>query len=831
MTEMTKIQEPLLRLFKKHRIVFWYDAKKELRSDFEALDLPDVKKIELNNNEFGVKHRILRQEPGAKFLLYYEGPQPDDLDNWLLDVLLAYGEFRTDQASIYLSELALGPEFSDLVRDHLEFFNAVKRREALKALVKPDDTPGAIRTKMLGVCCMAEPRVDIILESLLDELSNERDDKFRLLARCGLEPFLWEQLQRVYGYESETKGVEDFAIGLFKSCYETELGKPAVLTGEAMVFLRRWKDSIRHCSAFEKLSETCADILSIEQDLQKQDFRSLMDLDYFRLIDQKIISDLVRSVAERTLNRGECVALIRNRRQSHWYPEFSHLYEAVVYAARFIHELEAMDLQIDDMSTGIERYAALWYRIDQLYRKFIYHARSSGQTSLLEQLTVNIEDLYTNRYLLKVNDNWQRIVDGCRNWDYHMSLQRRFFDKWAKPYLDKNKKIFIIVSDALRYEIGEELLQLIRSEDRYAAAIAPMLAMLPSYTQLGMASLLPNQTLELKDNGTVLVDNASTQGTENRGKILAKAVPGGGAAVRAEDLLALNKEACRELLREHQVVYIYHNRIDAVGDKKDSEERVFEAVEKTLEELIKVIKKLTAANANNMLITSDHGFIYQHRPIDASDFADAEPAGEQLLYRDRRFVLGKGLKAHPSLRLFKAEALGLAGDMEIQIPKSINRLRLKGSGSRFVHGGASLQEIIVPVIRVNKKRQSDISRVDVDILRQGSTMITSGQLSVAFYQADPVTDKKQKRILRAGIYTKEGELISDRHELIFDYRSENPREREIQLRFLLSRKADEANGQEVMLRLDEQQPGTSHFKEYRELTYTMRRSFTSDFDF
>lgn len=192
-----------------------------------------------------------------------------------------------------------------------------------------------------------------------------------------------------------------------------------------------------------------------------------------------------------------------------------------------------------------------------------------------------------------------------------------------------------------------------------------MLAMLPSYTQLGMASLLPNQTLQLTSNGTVLVDDVSTQGTENRGKILEKAVPGGGAAVRADDLLSLNKEACRELLREHHVVYIYHNRIDALGDKKDSEERVFEAVEKTLEELIKVIKKLTAANANNMLITSDHGFIYQHRPIDASDFADAEPAGEQLFYRDRRFVLGKGLKAHPSLRLFKAEDLGLAGDMEI----------------------------------------------------------------------------------------------------------------------------------------------------------------------
>lgn len=106
---MSNIKAPLSKLFKKHRIVFWYDAERELRADFEALELPDVHKIELDNNEFKVKYRILREEPEACFLLYHEGPQPADLDNWLLDVLLTCGEFRTDQASIYLGELGLGP--------------------------------------------------------------------------------------------------------------------------------------------------------------------------------------------------------------------------------------------------------------------------------------------------------------------------------------------------------------------------------------------------------------------------------------------------------------------------------------------------------------------------------------------------------------------------------------------------------------------------------------------------------------------------------------------------------------------------------------------------
>ena len=89
----------------------------------------------------------------------------------------------------------------------------------------------------------------------------------------------------------------------------------------------------------------------------------------------------------------------------------------------------------------------------------------------------------------------------------------------------------------------------------------------------------------------------------------------------------------------------------------------------------------------------------------------------------------------------------------------------------------------------------------------------------------------QSRKLRGGIYAQDGELISDSHELTFDLNSDNLREREVPVRFVLSRKADEANGQQVVLRLEELVEGTSHYREYKSLSYTIRRSFTSDFDF
>lgn len=859
----TQIYQSLGKLFGRHRIVFWYDNKKELRNDFEALQLPDVEKIELANNEYGVKYRILCKEPNQKFLLYKEGAAPADLDNWLLDVQLANGEFRADQAAIWLSELDLGLEFVSVVQEHMEFFRAGKRIENLKKLIKSDDTMGQIRLKMLAVCVGGEPRIDVLLENMLQELANHGDEKVKLINRCKLNGFLWEQMKRHYGYESEEPSIKDFVVSLFKDSYfqnfDDEFGKttnhqsktinqksPIInqksaiinqkspLSSDALVFLKRWKDSRSFEDSFETLSEECATVLGIEQDLNRRDFRDLLEIDYFRLIDQKIISDLVKEVLKRTVSSADVGLWVRTRRQGHWYKEYEDLYEALDFAAQFMSSLNEANLNMESLVDGVHGYTNFWYLIDQLYRKFIYHVRKSGQASLMNILTEQIENLYSNNYLLKLGDRFQTFVDSAKKWQAPpVYRQDQFYDVKISQGLSKDSKICVIISDAMRYEVGVELASLIRQENRFDAEIEPMLSMLPSYTQLGMAALLPHKKLEIADNetGTVLVDGQSSKGTANRIKILKAGDKQRATAHKADEIMALSIDDCRALVREHDLIYVYHNRIDATGDKRETEERVFEAVEDTFQELVKLVKKLANANVNNMFITSDHGFIYQNRAIDESDFAGEDAKGKEILVRDRRFVLGKGLAKASSLHSFTSQSLGLSGKIEALIPKSINRLRLKGAGSRFVHGGASLQEVVVPLIKVNKKRQNDVSVVGVEILRGANQMITSGQLGVTMYQSAPVTDKVQARVLRAGIYTEAGELVSDCQELNFDLRSENPRERELQVRFVLSNRANEVNGQEVILRLEEKHVGTSYFKEYKSVRYLMRRSFLSDFDF
>lgn len=830
-----KITQALNKMFDNHRIVFWYDEKKELRADFDAVEIPGVTKVEIDNNEFGLKYRILRQEPNEKFLLFHEGPRPDDKESWLLDLYLSYGEFRTDQSALWLAELGLGPEFTELSRENNGFFTAVKRRDQLKERLSPDDDHKQIRLKMLAICCGAsiEPRLNAVLESLLEEYAEERDDKFALIERSNLTNFLFEQLKRQFGYENEEPSIADFAIELFKSCYALELREPAKLKSDALLFVRRWKDSISQKEVFESLSEKCSEILDIENDLTKRELKELRDIDFFEKIDRRIISELTHHVMHKTLPTEQIEMIIRQRKGSHWFNTYLHFYESLEYAAEFFELLSSIDVQVDNVESGIKKYTTTWYRIDQLYRKTLFHYRESKQ-GLLKPLIEQVENHYSNSYLMKLGDAWQHKIENHSGWVIPgIPQQRRFFELNVQPFLNAKKKMVVLISDAMRYEVGEELWRRVRQENRYEAKLNFQQSPLPSYTQLGMASLLPHKELAIDDSdkGTVSADGVSTSGTPNRAKILNNAVVGGATAVKAEDFKSMGREESRELIKANDVVYIYHNQIDYTGDKRESEERVFNAVEETIEELLVLLKRLAAANVSNMIITADHGFIYQNNELDDSDFVGSETADANVLYRDRRFLLGKGLALKDSVVHYTSADLGLAGPMEIQIPRSINRMRLKGSGSRFVHGGSTLQEIVVPVLSINKKRSDDTSCVDVDILRGSTSIITSRQFSVVFFQEQAVQGKLQARFLRAAVYSATGELLSDENDVCFDNDSLEPRERETTLRFVLSSVADRFSGQEIILKLEEREGKTSHYKEYKSMRYILRLNAGFGFDF
>jgi uncharacterized protein (TIGR02687 family) len=831
MTEIAGVREHLARRFDGQRVVFWHDPEGEYAADLERIHLPSVTIVRVTNDEYRIKSRLLHDEPTTKFLVYRKGAAPSGVDNWLLDLELAYGVFTADRTSLILNDLGLTAEgVKEVLRAHEKFFRAAKRAQALKAILEPEDSPDRLRAKMTAVLLgQHEHSLLELTRTLLIENAAGADVKFKAIVDQHLDEFYWNGLATIYGYSSPEPSIDDFvlwmfqqAIGGFRSDRPGGL-RNIQLDFNSLRFDRRSQD------ALATLAKRVAANTNYASTIENVDFRDLVSNDLFEEVDRKIISDLAREVAARTATAREVAEVVRKRKSSLWADGYRKLYTAIESGSELLSELSTLSLTIRSFDDGLDRYRRQWFRIDRLYRQFIYASRTTEHSKPLEELQAEVEKFYANKFLFELGNAWQPHVDAVEKWrSAVLRPQTAFYREYVAPIIKGGRnKAIVIISDALRYEVADELGTRIRQEDRFDADLDAVLGVLPSYTQLGMAALLPHSTIgHSKDGDPVQVDGQRTDGSANRTKVLTVV---DGKAIQAEDVLSLSRDELRDLYSQHQVLYVYHNRIDATGDRAGTERQVFEAAEDTLRELVDLVKRLTNANATNILITADHGFLFQDTALADAFYLSTLPQGDEIVATNRRYVLGRGMKKDQAFRTFSPEQLGLDSDLEVQIPKSIHRLRLPGAGSRFVHGGASLQEIVVPVLTINKKRRSDTRLVHVEVLPE-SDKITTGQLVVKLFQSEPVSEKVQPRTVRAGLYVGET-LISNQPELTFDQESSDKRDRYQNANMLLSQDANEFNNRAVEFRLEERIPNTSQWRPYQKALYTLRRSFASDFDF
>ena len=111
--------------------------------------------------------------------------------------------------------------------------------------------------------------------------------------------------------------------------------------------------------------------------IEDASFRDLVAVDLFEETDQKIISDLARAVAEQTVTAREVSEVVRARQSSVWIDGYRQLYTAIASASELLGAIASLDLAMQSFDDGLERYRREWFRIDQLYRQFIYAARTA----------------------------------------------------------------------------------------------------------------------------------------------------------------------------------------------------------------------------------------------------------------------------------------------------------------------------------------------------------------------------------------------------------------------------------------------------------------------
>lgn len=833
----TSITDHLRQRFEERgqKVVIWHDQTGQYSDDLESLDICGATLLRVNNNEFGIKARILASDSSEKFLVYREGEIPHGTDNWLLDLELAYGIFTADRSSLLIEELGIqDPTLAPVLADHPAFFKSKNQTSALKKLISDLSQTSLVLDAALLQALMSQVvvkspdhRLRSILRVVLSDYANDSLNSIKKLESNNLLSFFWSGIRSIYHYQDEEESVESLTLWLFQRAFEGFEGDYAQIQAD---FDWMTHDT-RHQKIIRDLADRTFEDMELNSFVEAMSIDELANIDVFSQIDLALIEKLVDQIISKTIPAQKINSVHQQRQNTLWYDKSIHLYKAVENAATLLSLLPNVPINFDTPKDGFDYYSAAGYKIDQLYRHFLQEFDDIEEHSdLLEPLKEMVDREYVGSFLLRNSQRWQSKLNEMDRWLIPgIPSQSNFYSEFVEPRITGQKKLVVVISDALRYEFAQELAERFTSTDRYSTELHAMLGCLPSYTQLGMAALLPNNSLSLQDDGDVaFVDGKSTKGLENRSTIL-KSVD--AQAVQAEKVMKLQKSELRSIITSSKVLYVYHNRIDATGDDAKTESRVLRDGDHALRELEQLIKRLTAANVNNLLVTADHGFLYQDTDLEDWAYASEKPEAMSVSYSSgRRYTLGHGFVPKDALTTFTADQLGLEGELEVQFPNGFQRFRKPGAGSRYVHGGPSLQEIVVPVVAINKGRQDDTRQVSVRLAPRTNT-ITTGQVLGEVFQEEAVGGKTLPRTVRVGVYGGD-KLISTTKEFEINRTSETPRDRHYEFQLALTPESDDFNrAPNVAIILHTWVEKAKRWDVFASVDCTINRSFISDFDF
>lgn len=821
-----KVRDSLLRRFTEDGVplVFWHDPDREFVDDLNSMELPDVTVLPLAQDgeaadegsvaSFELKRRLADIQDDDRYLLYAPFEEPAPEDDWLLDIRLWATSFRADVASLYLAELGLTqPSLREHLATRKAFLASQQRRNRLRSLVIPDDDRVALDEKMLAVTLRADAydRHALVVAALC-ALHNSTSDAVRLddppdvwtqVSKYGLEDAFWAAARHAFGYESDRPTLRDLLISLkvtdFAACLRGSIPSswdrhrlPSVGATNAPIFMSAWRNNAQRGASHDALAAAIATALDVRGSLSRYETENVVDVFTFCDVERELLGRM----RDRVVHDGDALDAkdlnqwIGRRQDGHWVTDrisatanaprkrFAAAYRAIS-AATELYTLRgrySAGFQFADAKEAYEAYTGDLYRFDQLYRQFCDHA-DDAPTGSLAALREGVEACYVNWFLQELASAWGPVLDGddglIQSWRISdVRNQQSFYERFVEKQrgTSRRHRVFVIVSDALRYEVAEELTRRINGLDRgrTKAELRSQLGVLPSYTALGMAALLPGKSITLNDAGAPLIDGKSTAGIPQRGAILASF---DGMALRAQELDGLSKEAGRAKTGGKDVVYIYHNRIDSEGDQEGSEYRTFEATREAINDLLKLIPYvINSLNASYLLITADHGFIYHGVRPDDMDRSDA-PKPDGAVVAKKRYVVGRDLPDHDHvLRGDLRTTAGVDGDEQFWVPRGTTRFHFSG-GARYFHGGAMPQEVIVPVVEVRRVRNpadegTEVRRVQVDVL--GSThVVTTDRHRFRFLQTEAVSDRVKPLTLRIALY-EGSEAVTDVQTVTFD---------------------------------------------------------------
>jgi len=798
------------------KIIFWYDSKQEYQDFINELELEDTEIIKYDNNSFWIRYHIEKEEIIKNIIIYLPFERKKGIDNDLLDLETSNSDllFNPDSTTMRLKNLELTEDCRKIISKYDKFFANKKRETEFKNFdieeKNTDNIDLIITAIMLNIKSINED--DILKEVIRNYFEDEK--RYGELFKFGSEEFILGLFNDTFGssvssYEELPEVYKSLVFTYFatslKDISEASRYSKYLLTKKTTnvyVFINNLMRDKTTKQYFEELSK------NIEKEFGIEDLLGFMEIDDYSLsdafvsIDKYVLKYLVDKLESGIGEYGVYKNYIDIRENKYWYEKLGNEYNLLKVSIAFFEKINAIQdsIKIVDIDKFAQDYADNFSEVDTLYRKVYFYFDNIEDKDIFINLKNKIENIYVNDFMSELSIKWSDMIANMSKYDSNrMILQKDFYKNYIRPFNDKKDRIIVIISDAFRYECAKELnnkLKTIASK----SDIGYMQGLVPSYTKLGMAALLPNRVLSrVQNSDDILVDGLNSSSIKDRELLLQKENPD-SIAVKYEDLYEMTKLEWKKLFSGKKVVYIYHNTVDNAGEH--NENTIFTACDKAINELEKLVRDLhTTFSGVNAFITADHGFFYKRGKVESyektSKTANATKQKTRYSYSD-------SISNDEGILSINLDYVFGKDSGYVNIPKGNIIFARQGACLNYVHGGILPQEIIVPVIDFKSTRTSDDSK-KVGITYSGlSTKITNAITYLEFLQDNNIDENYKPCRYLLHFEDEEGTRISDECTILANYENRDVKDRFFREKFVFKNMQYDKNKSYFLTIIDEE---------------------------
>ncbi|HWH28985.1 MAG TPA: PglZ domain-containing protein, partial [Mycobacteriales bacterium] len=708
MTDLrTAVTDQLTAKIKRHGMVIWSDPAREYADVARDLAPADVPFHRLDGSWYALRRQLepvlSAGDPRAVIYVDQERPSHDDPFE---EVRSCATEYRTRLATLvrscYSGELGAS-KIDDIAR------TATTLAEA-EALAATGGGGGPARlVKLLAVSETTAIALALLtrIQALAEDQAAVEDARAFLRDQFGLAHSGEEQVEHAFARHLVLVEL----VHLLGSDVPAELPRsspqptPAAIK-RSIELLRRWRNAQDLRDSFRTAMRKVDQDLALHTTLAWDD--RLAGCDAVPSYDE-----LAFRAALLRLDAGEpqeAHRLVENRRQSVWADQLGGVDQwrtrwAVVGAVAELEQqlAEVKGVHKASVAETIREYVDHRWQVDRAHRRM-----ELALLALVDRAPV--EDAV--RRARQAYDGWlDAYLRAFTNQLEHQGLPADVVLAQGAVHRDvvvpmvKHGRVAYFMVDALRYELGMDLVDALhRQFDQAEVGVRAASALLPSITPVGMANLCPRAAgelrLEVSDDHRlrVHIGGVEVRGVPDRLALL-RAEHGKVTDLPLDDIFRSGENELQERVEDAAVVLVRSTEIDEQGEagKISAHLQGFDAV---VQQLSRAVARLAQHGIERFVITADHGFIALTRDLGQPAIIP-KPGGVGEVHR-RAFV-GRGGAAGDALARIPVSKLGLPGDLDVLVPRGL-ALISAGGARGFFHGGASPQELLVPVITVEVAR-------------------------------------------------------------------------------------------------------------------------------